>query len=404
MPYDTLEGVKVIDLTAYAFGPAASAVLADWGANVIRIVHPHRADTLNGPAVGGLPQKDIGFHFMWELLNRGKRCVGLDFTTPEGREILDLLVRDADVLSTNMLPDVRKRHRLDPEDFAAINPRLIYARCAAHGSRGPEAHLGGFDHTDYWARAGIAHAASSITGEFIPQIGPAFGDVTSGAFMAGGIAAALYRRERTGEGGVVEVSLLATGVWMFSPGIMASGLYDIDTIPRFRHADALNPLVNAYVTRDGRQIYMSGIRTDEQANLFFSLAGAEDMLDDPRFATGEARNANAHACVKALDEVFARYDLAEWERRLARSPTPWARVQSAREVADDPQVIANGYMPKVDGASGPYRGIASPVQFDGILPEIGRAPVHGEHTETVLMQHGLEWERIEQLKARGVIN
>ena len=403
MSYDVLDGVKVVELAMYAFAPASAAVLADWGADVIKVVPPDRADPMMGTPVAALPTTDVGVAFMWEILNRGKRCIGLDVSTLPGRDLLLELVREADVFVTNLLPGARQRFRIDPEDLFAVNERLIYARATGHGDRGPERDRGGFDMTDFWARSGIGHAASLVSDEFVPLVGPALGDLTSGAFLAGGIAAALYRRERTGRGAVVDVSLLSSGVWVLSPGIVASRLYGIDTVPRFRHADAPNPMVAVYATRDHRLIYVSGVQTEGHFENFCEAIGRTDLLEDPRFATAAERLANAPACVATLDEIFAERDLAEWKVALERLATPWMVVQTAAEAAVDPQVVDNHMVPRVEGVAGSYALVASPAQFDGEAPTLRRAPGHGEQTDQILLELGHDMEQILQLKESGAV-
>jgi crotonobetainyl-CoA:carnitine CoA-transferase CaiB-like acyl-CoA transferase len=403
MSYDVLEGVNVVELSMYAFAPSSAAVLADWGADVVKVVPPERADPMMGSPVAALPATDVGVAFMWEILNRGKRCIGLDVSSTGGRDVLLDLVRRADVFITNLLPGARQRFGIDPEDLFAVNDRLVYARASGHGDRGAERDTGGYDMTDFWARSGVGHAASLVSDEFVPLVGPALGDLTSGAFLAGGIAAALYRRERSGRGAVVDVSLLSSGMWVLSPGIVASQLYGIDTIPRFRHAQAPNPMVAAYTTKDGRLIYMSGIQTEGHFERFCDVIGRPDLLEDPRFATSADRLANASACVRVLDGVFAERDLAGWTEALSKMSTPWMVVQTAREAAADPQVAANGYLVEIDGPTRRYPVVASPAQFDGEPPGLSRAPGHGEHTDEILAELGLGTDEILRLKEDGAV-
>lgn len=398
--YDLLEDVRVVELSMYAFAPSAAAVLADWGAEVVKIVPPQTADPMMGTPIAGLPRDDVGVAFMWEILNRGKRCVGLDVGVERGRDVLVALVEQADVFVTNLLPAARARMRIDPSDLHAVNSSLIYARATGHGADGPEREMGGFDHTDFWARTGIGHAASMVADEFVPQPGPAMGDLSAGAFLAGAIAAALYRRARNGAGAVVDVSLLSSGMWVASPAAVASQLYGVDAIPRMRHRDLPNPLVAAYTTRDGRQIYFAGIMTEGHFENFCNTIGRRDLLQDPRFATGADRAANAPACIAVLDQVFAARELAEWVAVLPGLTTPWTVVQSAAEAAQDPQVVANSMMTPTDGGCMLVR---SPATFDEEIPHLSAAPGHGEHTEEVLLGLGHSWEEITALKACGAV-
>jgi crotonobetainyl-CoA:carnitine CoA-transferase CaiB-like acyl-CoA transferase len=401
MSYDLLAGVRVVELSMYAFAPSAAAILAEWGADVVKVVPAKTSDPMRGNPIAGLPNKDVGVAFMWEILNRGKRCIGLDVGSGDGRQVLIDLVKQADVFLTNLLPRARAKFRIDPEDLTAVNPGLVYARATGHGTDGPERDDGGYDHTDFWARTGIAHAASMVSDEFVPQPGPALGDLSAGGFMAGSIAAALYRREKTGRGALVDVSLLSSGMWVAAPAVVASQLYDVETIPRMRHEKLPNPLVAAYTTRDGRQIYFAGIMTEGHFENFCETIDCRNLLDDPRFATGTARLANARECIAALDEVFAARDLADWLEALAGLTTPWTVVQTAAEAATDRQVVANGLVARSE-TDVPL--VRSPAQFDGQRPLLARAPEHGEHTEEILLELGRSWDEIADLKSRDAIS
>jgi len=404
MSYDLLDGVRVTELSMYAFAPSAAAVLADWGADVTKVVPAAHADPMRGNPVAGLPDADVGVAFMWEITNRGKRCIALDVSTPDGHAVLMDLIARSDVFLTNLLPGARTRFKINPEDLTGVNPALVYARATAHGDRGPQRDAGGFDHTDFWGRTGLGHAASLVSSEFVPQPIPALGDLSAGAFLAGAIAAALYRRAIRGIGCVVDVSLLSSGIWMCSPAVVASQLYGIDAIPRMRHADLPNPLVAAYTTRDGRQIYFAGVVTDRNFENFCQVIERPDLLDDPRFGTAQARLANARDCIAVLDKVFAARDLAEWRRVLPGLSTPWTVIQTAGEAAIDPQVSANAFMTEVQAGKRAYQLAASPAQFDGALPALKPAPEHGQHSEEILLELGRTWDEISELKARGAVH
>lgn len=388
----------------YAFGPACGAVLGDWGADVVKIVHPSFADPMRGIPVAGLPRRDDDLSFMWEQLNRNKRSMVLDVAADAGRRVLDELLASADVFLTNLLPDSRARLRLDPADVHAVNPRCVFARATGQGVRGPEAGRGAFDHTAFWCRSGIGHAASQTADEYQVLISPAMGDFTSGFALAAGVAAALVRRARTGEGGVVDVSLLSTGMWMLSPNIVATKLYDIDTLPRQRHAETGYALVAAYRCADGREMYLAGVRTDWNFRDLCECLGRPELADDPRFATAADRSANNNSLVAELDATFVTRPLTEWVERFAELPTPWAIAATAREVHDDPQVRANGYTQTVlaQGRT-PVNLVASPVQFDEVPSVLRPAPEHGAHTEELLVELGHSWDDIGALRASGAL-
>jgi crotonobetainyl-CoA:carnitine CoA-transferase CaiB-like acyl-CoA transferase len=403
-PPPVLEGIRVVELAMFAFGPACAAVLGDWGADVIKVVHPSFADPMRGNPVAGLPSRDDDLAFMWEQLNRNKRSMTLDVATEAGRAVLDELFATADVFVTNLLPDSRDRLRLNADDVCAVNPRLIYARATGQGDRGPERERGAFDHTAFWCRSGIGHAASLTADEFQVLIAPALGDLTSSLALAAGVAAALLRRERTGIGGVVDASLLGTGMWMLAPAIVASKLYGIDSLPRQRHREAGMPLIAAYRTSDQREVYIAAVRTDSDFRNLCQCLGHEHLADDERFSTVALRSSNNIALVAALDAIFGAHPLAHWVEQFQRLQTPWSIAQTAREVHDDQQVIANGYLATVlaQGRT-PLDLVTSPVQFDDRPPTLRPAPEHGAHTEELLLELGHTWDDIAALRETGAI-
>ncbi len=402
---EILSGIRVLEVASWTFVPAAGAILADWGADVLKIEHPVTGDPQRGLISSGLvPGAVGGFNYMIEQPNRGKRSVGLNLADPDGRELLYRLAESSDVFLTNFLPDARARLEIDVEQLRARNPDLIYVRGSGQGVRGGDAGKGGYDGASYWARGGIATALTPRGVE--PPIGqrPAFGDVMGGMAIAGGIAAALLRRARTGEASIVDVSLLGTALWNLSPDVVSSKLYEDVETPSFDRGDFPNPLVGLYRTGDGRYVSLVMLESDRFWADFCEHLGHPELVDDPRFVDARARYEHRRECRQLITDIFASAPLAAWRDRLATMQGVWAPVQTALELHDDGQVIANGYLPTVDADDGtPVALVANPVQFDESPPELRRAPEHGQHTEEVLLELGLSWDDLVTYKERGAI-
>jgi crotonobetainyl-CoA:carnitine CoA-transferase CaiB-like acyl-CoA transferase len=394
--------VRVVELAQWVFVPVAGALLADWGADVIRIERLE-GDPYRGLATQGIGTDRDGVNLSMALANRGKRSVALNLRDPAGLTVLHELLCTADVFLTSLRPGALSRLGLDANTLRERYPSLIYARGHGFGVRGPDANQPGYDSSAFWARGGVGHILTPPERDYpISQRG-AMGDRNGAMAMAFGIAAALLKRGKTGAGSVVDVSLLATAMWMLSSDLLAA-LNGGEAAPVSGRGPQVNPLTGNYRTKDGRHIQLMFLQGDRYWAPFCHLVGRDDLIDDPRFADLAARRANSAACVAELDAVFAGRAFAEWKQLLAELDAPWAPVQSVREVIEDPQVIANGYVGEValDGGQG-YRLPTVPVQFDEQAPPLRHAPEHGEHTEALLLELGYDWDRIAELTDQGVI-
>jgi len=400
---DILDGVRVIELAAWTFVPAAGAVLADWGADVIKIEHPETGDPQRGLVNSGLVPSAGGVNHFIEQPNRGKRSFGLDTSSPEGLEVLMKLIETADVFVTNLLPDSRKRMGIDIEQVRARNPKIIYARGHGYGTKGDLASQGGYDLAAYWARGGIGEAYAAGDGSYPPIQRPAFGDVYGGLSIAAGIAGALFKRERTGEPSVVDVSLLNAAIWQLGPDVVGAGLTGAD-IPRFDLAEMPNPAASIYQTRDGRHIAFVLLQADRFWSDFCARLDRPDLIDDERFDNAVVRFGNRAECIAELRKTLGEQDLAHWEKAFEGFDGVWDVMRTAREIHDDPQAIANGYLPRTTDANGNEFALAgSPVQFDETPLDLTCAPGHGEHTDALLADLGYDDEAIIDLKVKSVV-
>ncbi len=408
---NVFDGVRVVEFAQFVFVPSAGALLADWGADVIKIEHPVTGDGYRGLATQGIVQTSAtGVNQNMEMHNRGKRSIGLDASKPEGRELLLKLVGSADVFLTNFLPSALHRWHLDVDDLRAANPRIIYVRGHGHGVRGADADMPAYDSTAYWSRGGLAETLKPPGLEH--PLGPrgGFGDRLGGVNLAFGIASALYRRERTGEPSVVDVSLLGTAIWTIASD-MLSALQG-----NWRQAPAAaapagqpparmnpNPLGGSYRTKDGRYLGLMLLQPDRHWPDLARSLGREDLLADPRFVDATAIFGHAAELAEILDALFASKTLAEWRDAFVGARFPWAPYAVVPEVLEDPQVVANGYIQEIEHPGGNFRVPAGAVQFDELPAHLSRGPEHAEHTELVMIELGYDWDDIAKFKDAGVI-
>jgi crotonobetainyl-CoA:carnitine CoA-transferase CaiB-like acyl-CoA transferase len=390
-------GLKVIDCASWIAGPCAATILSDFGADVIKLEPPGAGDPWR--ASTPVPGKKVDYY--WQLTSRNKRSLALDLKQPEGQAILHRLVSTADVFVTNFPLPVRARLRMSAADLLPLNRRLIYASFTAYGEDGDEAAKTGFDSTAYWARTGLMDMVRAAADTPPARSMPGMGDHPSGTGLYAAIVTALYRREKTGEGGIVRSSLLQNGLWANACAVQTR-LFGEHVPHRPLREDPPNALANHYRTRDGRWFIMALFNEQRQLRGFLSAIGREELTDDPRFATTDARKQNAAALVEILDEVFAQRDLAVWRTILDGVGVTFGIVGTVNEVSDDAQMQAAGALVPFEDGKG--LTVASPFHIDGLQQTAARrAPGIGQHSESVLQEAGYSGDEISALRARSVV-
>lgn len=392
-----LAGIRVLELASWVMAPAAAAVLAAYGADVIKIEPAGSGDPSRGSTVtvdGELIE--AGF----ELANNRKRSVHLDLGTEAGREITQRLIAASDVFVTNVRARALERAGLSAPALAERYPRLIVAHATGYGTTGAEADRPAFDELAYWSRGGIAATLSVADGEPVGLVG-AMGDLPSAISLVAGIMTALFRRERTGRGGIVDVSLYQNGMWA-NGWMLQATLAGAEPRPRRDRAHSFSPLYNSYRCRDGRWVQFVML---QPARFWGPLCEALDRADlrtDARFADTASLLAHAAEAVAELDRAIAGIDAAELGARLNARDLPWSPILDLGEVASDEQARANGYIVAKQHRSGrAMETLAPPFALRGVLPRLGPAPEAGQDTEAVLAEHGYSWDQIAELRERG---
>jgi crotonobetainyl-CoA:carnitine CoA-transferase CaiB-like acyl-CoA transferase len=404
-----LYGVRVLEVAQFTYVPSAGAVLADWGAEVVKIEHPVTGDAQRGlvKVLGAAASKPgSSFAPIMEAPNRGKRSVGLALDNADARPVFDELVRRSDVFLTNYLPSARAKLTIDVDDVRKVNPDVIYVAGSGFGMNGPDRDAGAYDATAFWARGGSADGLNPPDADrsaFMPA--GAYGDNIGGITIAGGVAAALYGRHVTGEPSVLDVSLLAVGAWTTQFNVNMAMLMGgpLPKIERRTQAPG-NPLTGAYRTADGRFVQLSMLQPTRYWPEFCRLMGLDQYAEDPRFGSLESMAAHADLAYGLVHDAIAALSFADCKAVLSQGTGQWAPVQDAWEMANDSDLIANGRIANILDAEGnPQRLVANPVKFDDDPAELGRAPQFAEHTDDVLRDLGLDDERLIELKIAGAI-
>jgi crotonobetainyl-CoA:carnitine CoA-transferase CaiB-like acyl-CoA transferase len=404
-----LNGVRVLEVAQFTFVPSAGAVLADWGADVVKIEHPVTGDAQRGLVkVLGAAATVPGSSFapIMEAPNRGKRSVGLALDNPEARPLLDELIRRSDVFLTNYLPSSRTKLSIDVDDVRRVNPDIIYVVGNGFGSDGPDRDAGAYDATAFWARGGSADGLTSPDAAHTPFMpAGAYGDNIGGITIAGGVAAALYGRQATGEPSVLDVSLLSVGAWatQFSVNMAMLMGGPLPKVERRTQAPG-NPLTGAYRTSDGRFVQLSMLQPTRYWPEFCRLMGLHDLAEDPRFISIEAMAEHSDIAQQIVEDAIGKLTFAECQTLLRKGRGQWAPVQDAWEIANDEALTANGRIAEIVDAEGhPQKLVANPVKFDDERASLARAPQFAEHTDGVLRELGIDDDRLIELKIAGAI-
>jgi formyl-CoA transferase len=399
-PTDNIfSGLKVVDLASFIAGPSAAVILSDFGAEVIKVEPPSGELWRHANQIPPQPQaKDA---YQWHLNNRNKRGLTLDLKSPGAQQILETLVKWADVLVVNTPHPARKRLKLEYEDVAQWNPRLIYADVTGFGDAGPDAELPGFDITAYWARSGLL---SMTRDAGVPPTWPVAGsgDNAAAVGLYSAIVTGLYRRERTGKGSHVTTSLLAEGIWSASVSIQGA-LSGAKFYGQHDRKNPANAAMNVYQAADGTWFVL--LVTPDKLAAVAKAIGRPDLLTDPRFSDPAKLMANMPQLTAILDEVFGAQPMAHWYEVFNGVHVTFGAVRGPEEVIDDPQLRPNGIVVPLEGAGGKVTStISSPIQVHGVAKvSAKRAPELGEHNDEILQQLGFDANEIDGFRANGTI-
>jgi crotonobetainyl-CoA:carnitine CoA-transferase CaiB-like acyl-CoA transferase len=393
-------GLKVVDCASYVAGPAATTVLADFGAEVIKIEPPGDGDPWHSQYKRpGMPAAE--HNHPWLMDNRNKKGLALDLKSRSGREVMERLIASADVFVTNTPLPARERLRIRYEDFAEKYPRLIYASLTAYGETGEEANKTGFDATAYWARSGLMDEVRADHRALPARSVPAMGDRPTAMALYGGIVTALYKREKTGRGSEVRAALMASGMWANAYLVQAE-LCGVRFPPRPPREESISALTNLYRTRDDRWFMLAAIN-ERQWPALAKAIGMPTLVADNRFIDVVARRTHAEALTQILDTVFASKSLSEWRVLLDQAGVTFGVVGTAAEIVTDKQAHDAGFLRPI--ADTGLMTVDSPFTLTGTdkVP-VTLAPDYGEHSSPILGDLGYSEAEIADMLASGTIS
>ena len=400
-----LEGIKVLEVSNWAAAPSTCAILAELGAEVVKVEHPETGDpvrSINNSPEGVVPYTG-GINFPFQQLNRDKASVAVNLDHPQGQAVVKRLAARSDVLVTNLIPRRQERYNLRYEDISPLNPRIIYVTLNGYGMEGLERDRIGFDYAAFWSRSGIMGSLGEPDGPPVQQR-PAMGDQTTSLTMTAAIGIALYEREQSGQGQRIDCSLLHTGLWILGFD-MAAALHSGEAVRRTSRGEVRNPIFNFYQCQDGGWIQLVMIQSERLWEGFCRAMGLEELVRDSRFDSHAHRAEYFRELIPILDQRFATAPRAEWGLRLDAEGCIWAPVQTLDQVVDDPQVQANGYtVPLQHASEGTFRVVSAPIVFGRTPGRVQKpAPELGQDTEMVLLNLGYTWDDIAALKEQGAI-
>ncbi len=398
-----LEGIKVVEMGVLVAIPAATATMADWGADILKI-EPLEGEMTRG--VNALEDQDDpaaalpSNNWRFQVLNRGKRSMAVDLKTEAGRGIVYRILRETDIFLTNYTPSAVSGLGMDYRTLIRINPKLVYGSLNGFGTKGPDRDLRGLDYTAAWARGGLMHTLAEPGGR---PVAPRNGmmDRVAGAHLLSGVCAALMHRDKSGKGQKIDISLYQTAVWTLAEDVQAEivgqGIPNHD-----RFTPQFTPTFNNYRTKDGKWFWLSGMGFDWPK--LCEILGRPDLAEQyPTVDKGEAER-HYPAVVEQLDQLFAGKTRKQWERIFRKHNIVHGFVTSQAEIIEDKQALANSFFPSLEHPDEEMRVVATPVQFrENPISIKAPAPELGQHTEETLLDLGYDWEEIAELKEQGII-